>query len=144
MNKYLILGIVIAVFIGGGFLYRMFNANRVSYQASGIFKNITLVAKKNQWRFTPETIEVDAGDTVVLEIVNEDSYDHGIAIEAFGVSQRIPANATIKTQFVASKVGEFPFYCSVPCGEGHVDGIKRTHFDMIGKLRIKNIVSPAP
>lgn len=144
MNKYIILGVVIAVFIGGGFLYRKFNTYKIIYQASGVVKNFTLIAKKDQWRFVPDTVEINAGDTVVLEVVNEDSYDHGIAIEAFGVSQRVPANSMIRAQFVASKVGEFPFYCSVPCGEGQVDGVKRTHFDMIGKLRVKNILTPAP
>jgi len=29
----------------------------------------------------------------------------------------------------------------VPCGEGMVDGKKRTHFDMIGKIQVKDLVT---
>ncbi len=43
--------------------------------------------------------------------------------------------------YLVTQEGEFPFYCSVPCGEGEVDGKKRTHFDMIGKVKVKSIVS---
>ena len=76
-----------------------------------------------------------------MTLVNEDSYDHGIGIDAFGVSQRMPANSTIKVEFVVTQAGDFPFYCSVPCGEGNVDGVKRTHFDMIGNMRVKSLIS---
>ena len=74
---------------------------------------------------------------MVMEVVNEDEYDHGIAIDAFGISQRMPAKSTINVEFVATQVGDFQYYCSVPCGEGSVGGKKRTHFDMIGTLHVK-------
>jgi len=76
-----------------------------------------------------------------MTVINEDDYDHGIAIDAFGITQRMPANSTVKVEFVATQAGDFPFYCSVPCGEGIVDGKKRTHFDMIGKLHVRSIIS---
>lgn len=84
---------------------------------------------------------MERGDKIIMTVINEDSYDHGIAIDAFGVSQRMPANGTIKIEFTVTQEGDFPFYCSVPCGEGHVDGVKRTHFDMIGKLHVKSLIS---
>ena len=92
--------------------------------------------------FVPEIIEVTRGDKIVATIINEDIYDHGIAIDAFGISRRMPANSTIKVEFVVTQEGDFPFYCSVPCGEGTANGVKRTHFDMIGKLHVRSIVSP--
>jgi len=76
-----------------------------------------------------------------MTLVNEDSYDHGIGIDAFGVSQRMPANSVIKVEFVVTRAGDFQFFCSVPCGEGHVDGEKRTHFDMIGTMHVRSIIS---
>ena len=86
-----------------------------------------------------ETLE--RGDKVIVTIINEDDYDHGISLDAFGVSQRMPANGTITVEFVATQEGDFPFYCSVPCGEGEVAGEKRGHFDMVGKLHVRSIIS---
>ena len=84
-----------------------------------------------------DSVNANQGDTVKMTIVNEDEYDHGIAIDAFGISQRVPAKGTINLQFVATQPGEFPYYCSVPCGEGEVDGVKRGHFDQVGRMKVK-------
>jgi heme/copper-type cytochrome/quinol oxidase subunit 2 len=142
MNKYFIVGIVVVLAIVGGIVYRTFLlAEEDRPITTGVVREITVAAKKDQWRFIPETIEANQGDKIVMTLINEDSYDHGIGIDAFGISQRMPANSTIVVEFVVTKAGEFPFYCSVPCGEGEVDGVKRTHFDMIGTLHVKSLIS---
>lgn len=142
MNKYFILIIIAILLIGGGVLYRVFLLPQTSVPVNtGKVREITIVSQKDHWSFDPEIIEVDRGDRVKLTVVNEDSYDHGIAIDAFGISQRMPAKGTIHIEFVATQEGDFPFYCSVPCGEGVVDGKKRTHFDMVGKMHVRSIVS---
>lgn len=142
MNKYTILIIVGALILGGGIVYRAYFLPEASKPVeSGNVVEITIVAEKNEWRFTPEEIELSRGDRVKMTLVNEDDYDHGIAIDAYGISQRMPAGETVRAEFVVTQEGEFPFYCSVPCGEGIVDGVKRTHFDMIGKLQVKSLIS---
>lgn len=142
MNKYFIIGIIVVIAIAGGIFYRTFLlAEEDKPITTGAIREITVAAKKDQWRFVPEVIEANQGDKIVMTLINEDAYDHGIGIDAFGISQRMPANSTIKVEFVVTKAGEFPFYCSVPCGEGIVDGVKRTHFDMIGKLHVKSLIS---
>ncbi len=142
MNKYFAVGIIVVLAIAGGIFYRTFLlAEEDKPVTTGVVREIMVAAKKDQWRFSPETIEANQGDKIIMTLINEDSYDHGIGIDAFGISQRMPANSTIKVEFVVTKAGEFPFYCSVPCGEGEVDGIKRTHFDMIGKLRVRSLIS---
>ena len=142
MNKYFIIGIIVVLLIGGGIFYRTFLLSEEDKPVTtGVVREITVAAKKDQWRFEPEVIEMNQGDKVAMTLINEDSYDHGIGIDAFGISQRMPANSTIKVEFVVTKAGEFPFYCSVPCGEGIVDGVKRTHFDMIGKLHVRSLIS---
>jgi plastocyanin len=139
LNKYFILIGITVLILGGGIFYRLVLLPQSSVPVeTGAIRNFTVVANKNEWRFTPETIEVDRGDRVKLEIINEDEYDHGIAIDAFGVSQRMPAKSTINVEFVVTQEGDFPFYCSVPCGEGIVDGKKRTHFDMIGVIKVRH------
>lgn len=142
MNKYFILIIGAVLIIGFGIFYRTFLlSDEAKPVTTGKVREVTIIAKKNEWRFIPEVIEAERGDKIVATVINEDDYDHGIAIDAFGISQRMPARSTIKMEFVVTQEGEFPFYCSVPCGEGMVDGKKRTHFDMIGKLDVKSIVS---
>lgn len=140
MNKYFIIAIVAVIIIAGGVVYKQFLLPKSSVPVvTGEVKHITIVAKKNEWRFEPEAIDINRGDKVIATVINEDDYDHGLAIDAFGVSQRMPANSAITVEFTATQVGDFPFYCSVPCGEGEVDGVKRTHFDMIGKIQVKDI-----
>jgi plastocyanin len=142
MNKYFILMGVVALIIAGGFGYRVFLLGEDSKPVTtGVVREITVIAKENTWSFAPEIVDVDQGDKIIMTVINEDNYDHGIAIDAFGVSQRMPANGTIKIEFVATQPGDFPYYCSVPCGEGDVDGGHRTHFDMIGKLHVRSIIS---
>ena len=141
MNKYLLLIILGVVIIAGGVGYRLFFLSAEDAPViSGAVKEFIVIAKKDEWRFIPEEIDVDRGDKIVLTVVNEDDYDHGIGIDAFGISQRMPAKQTIKFDFVATQAGEFPFYCSVPCGEGEVHGKKRGHFDMVGKIKVRDIV----
>lgn len=142
MNKYFIIAIVAVVIIVGGIVYKQFLLPESSVPVvTGEVKYITIIAKKDEWRFEPEIIDINQGDKVIATVVNEDDYDHGLAIDAFGVSQRMPANTTITVEFTATQAGDFPFYCSVPCGEGMVDGKKRTHFDMIGKIQVKSLVT---
>jgi heme/copper-type cytochrome/quinol oxidase subunit 2 len=142
LNKYLILIAIGIVILGGGVIYRVFLIPESSKPViTGKTREITIIAKKNEWRFLPEDIEIVRGDKIIATVINEDDYDHGIAIDAFGVSQRMPANSTIKVEFTVTQEGDFPFYCSVPCGEGEVGGDKRTHFDMIGKLHVKSFIS---
>lgn len=143
MNKYFILIGVIVLVIGGGIFYRLVLLPQSSVPVeTGVVKNFTVIARKDQWRFVPGTIDVERGDRVKLEVINEDDYDHGIAIDAFGVSQRMPAKSTINVEFVVTQEGDFPFYCSVPCGEGDVPGQgHRTHFDMIGVIKVKPAAS---
>lgn len=143
MNKYFIIIGIGVLILASGIIYRVFLLPQQSHPVTtGKVREITVVAKKDTWSFVPETIDIERGDKVIMTVINEDNYDHGIAIDAFGVSQRMPALSTIKFEFVVTQEGDFPFYCSVPCGEGKVDGQKRGHFDMVGKIHVKSLVSP--
>lgn len=144
MNKYLVLIIVFVLLMGAGIGYRVFLLPKSSVPVTtGTVREITITSQKDKWNFVPEVIEADRGDKIILTVVNEDNYDHGIAIDAFGVSQRMPANSTIKIEFVVTQEGSFPFYCSVPCGDGVVDSKPRGHFDMVGRVHVRNIAGSA-
>ena len=142
MNKYFLLVGIGVLIVAGGIIYRVFLLPEESVPVTtGKVREITVIARQDRWMFDPEVIEAVRGDKIVATIINEDEYDHGISIDAFGVSQRMPAKSTIKLDFVVTQEGDFPFYCSVPCGEGEVDGKKRGHFDMVGKIQVRSIIS---
>ena len=146
MNKYLILLIVLVGLVGLGVVYRVFLLPDSQKPVNtGIVREATVRILKNSWSFEPETIDADLGDTLKMRFINEDDYDHGLGIDAYGVSQRIPARSTLDIPpFVVSKAGDFQFYCSVSCGEGVAEkgaykGAKRTHFDQIGTICVHKI-----
>lgn len=142
MNKYITISIVLVLIIGAGAFYRAnFVPDIEKAVVTGVDRELTIVVFQNTWKFEPEEIEVNQGDRIILTVVNRDEYDHGFAIDAYGISQRMPALGTIIVEFIATRPGEFPYYCSVSCGSGEVDGEKRGHFDQIGKLHVRSIIS---
>ena len=146
MNKQLFIIIIAAIVLAGGVGYEIFLSSQkpavvpipVPVVATGKVREVMVSIKKESWAFTPDSIDVVQGEKVVVTVVNEDEFDHGFAIDAFGVQQRVSGHQTIKIEFTPTQTGDFLFYCSIPCGQGMVDGKKRTHFDMVGTLHVKS------
>ena len=80
--------------------------------------------------FVPDELVVHAGDTVKITVFNEDTMDHGFAIDSLGVNQMIRAasqdNATgaitpsvTLISFTVPSAGAYMWYCTNPCGPGH-------------------------
>lgn len=128
-KKFILVGIIVLLLFIGGLLYRKFVFPQPTVPPSGRVLEIEMRVLENQWKFEPNLIEVSAGDRVILNIFNEDTYDHGLAIDAFGINKRLIPKEWTKIEFLANRRGEFIFYCSVPCGKGH--------FDQKGNLIIK-------
>jgi nitrosocyanin len=154
MNQYILIGIVLIAIIGGGIVYSRMTDTDNCTPTMGKDVVMSVVSKKLEWRFEPETITVDKCDRVKVTVSNEDDFDHGVAIDAFGISQRLPALGQITIDFVALKAGEFPFYCSVSCSTsdnssfalpdgkvatGPYVGTVRGHFEHIGKFIIRTV-----
>mgnify|MGYP006052924341 CR=1 FL=1 len=154
MNKYIIIGLVLLVIVGGAAIYSKKTDIDNCTDGMGTARDITVTSKKLEWRFEPEEIKVEKCDRIHLKVFNEDNFDHGVAIDALGISQRLPANGTIDINFVASKSGEFPFYCSVSCStsenssfglkDGKVQtgpyaGTTRDHFIHVGKFIVTEL-----
>lgn len=121
MNKFVVICIIVVVVIISGIIYKnQFRpADIAPIVASGKTVLINMKVAQNTWKWDPDTITVQAGDTVILKIANEDTYDHGFGLEIFGVNKRIFAKTETEITFIASKIGTFNFYCSVSCGAGH-------------------------
>src|SRR3989338_5559418 len=85
-----------------------------SAESSSAVKEITMSAKA--WAFEPDTIEVSKGDRVKVTVTATD-VKHGISI--WGINKRLEPNKSEVIEFTADEVGEFPFFCTVYCGDGH-------------------------
>lgn len=72
-----------------------------------------------QYVWEPATITAKKGELVRLVIHNAD-VKHGLVIPDLGVDQDIPPEGAV-VEFIASKAGTFEFFCSVWCGEGHME-----------------------
>ena len=81
-------------------------------------REIHITAKK--FDFTPDTITVKKGESIVLVISSQDR-KHGFNLRAFGIRADINPGETARIRFVPNKTGKFTFSCDVFCGEGHED-----------------------
>lgn len=121
MNKFISMFLFGVFLIASGVVYQKFYRppEIAPVQASGRVLQATVRVEADSWRWDPEVLSAKVGDRVILKIFNDDTYDHGFALEAFGINKRLFPKRETVIEFVASKVGAFGFYCSVPCGEGH-------------------------
>lgn len=124
-NKYAQLLLFAVLLLTSGFVYSKYYrpAEIGQVRATGNVVEIEMRVLENQWVWDPEVIKVKAGDKVRLQIYNEDSYDHGFAVDILGINRRLFPQKTTLVEFTASTAGRFNFYCSVPCGEGHYDQV---------------------
>jgi cytochrome c oxidase subunit 2 len=99
-------------------------------------KEVSIVVRNESWGFEPNLVNAKVGDKLTVTVDNQDSRDHGFAVDAFGVNERIAAGTKKTFTFVVDKSGDFEFYCSIPCGSGEVDGERRGHHDMTGTLHV--------
>ena len=83
------------------------------------------------FRFSPDTLRVNDGDTVQINFSNPDVVPHLIDLPAFNQHIALVPGGEFTLEFVVDKVGSFPFVCSVP---GHEEA------GMVGSL----IVDPNP
>ncbi|MCR4284814.1 MAG: cupredoxin domain-containing protein [archaeon] len=83
---------------------------------NGQVKEFNITARS--WRFEPDTIEVNQGDKIIINL-NSIDVSHGINIPELGVSLKTGSGETKTVEFIAGKKGEFSFSCNVYCGEGH-------------------------
>jgi len=71
-----------------------------------------------RFTYSPDTIEVEQGEPVVLELTSLDR-DHGFAVPDLGLRIDVEPGKTARVRFVPEKAGTFLFHCDVFCGSGH-------------------------
>lgn len=71
-----------------------------------------------QWSFDPATIELKKGARARIVFTSAD-VTHGFFLTGYDRNIKIIPGEETVLEFTPDKAGEFEFYCSVPCGEGH-------------------------
>lgn len=82
--------------------------------------------------FTPENIEVEEGDDVVIHLTStEQAPDatHGFCVAGYNINLSLEPGEYAVTEFKASKAGTFPYYCTEFCSA--------LHLEMMGYLQVK-------
>ncbi len=77
------------------------------------FSKKALLAGKEVWGFSPNTITAYQGDTLDITLYNPSSDPHTFTVTGLPVNQGIAGTASTRITFTASKVGIFPFACDV-------------------------------
>ncbi len=80
------------------------------------FKEYNL--KLSQYRFTPDTLRVDVGDRVRLNLDSVDA-THGFYIDGYGLKTLVPEKENKTFEFVADRAGAFRMRCASTCGPFH-------------------------
>jgi len=122
MKRLTVLVIPLFLFLLGGLLPAQQGSSE-----TGV-REIRMTAQK--YRFDPKEIRVREGERVRLLITALDR-KHGIRIKEFGVKTVLEKGKETVVEFVAERVGEYKFKCSVRCGWRH------------GSMKGKLIVEPA-
>ncbi|MBI2107465.1 cupredoxin domain-containing protein [Candidatus Woesearchaeota archaeon] len=113
---WLLLLLLAIVFVVSGCIRQTTTISSEQVQPTGEIKEFEITAK--QFSFEPSVITVNKGDTVKLKITSVD-VTHGFAINEFNINERIERGKIVNVEFIADKIGTFPFYCSIVCGTGH-------------------------
>jgi nitrous-oxide reductase len=74
--------------------------------------------------YTPDIVRVKQGDKVVFNWTNvETARDatHGFGLHGYNINLSIDPGATERTEFVASRQGVYPFYCTEFCSALHME-----------------------
>ncbi len=79
----------------------------------------TIEVTASKYKFEPARIEVNEGETVRIVLHSTDT-THGFEIPEFKVKTLVPKGTEpVTVEFVADRLGAFPFKCSHFCGLGH-------------------------
>ena len=80
---------------------------------------IDLVA--SNWKFTPGTITVKAGEPVTLHVTSSEGV-HGLQSDELGIKQTmVMPGKFVDVTFTPTKPGTYQVHCSIMCGAGHRD-----------------------
>ncbi len=97
-------------------------------QAVTVSREKMIEVRARKFSYSPNIIDVNKGDTVVLKLISED-VTHGFFLDGYDVEMYVHPGETRTVMIKADKTGRFAFRCSMTCGE--------LHPYMIGYFRVR-------
>jgi cytochrome c oxidase subunit 2 len=73
-----------------------------------------------KFEFHPDTIELQLGVPVVLELLAPE-VEMGFSAPGLDLHADLPPGKPVRLELTPAKAGEFEFVCDVFCGSGHED-----------------------
>jgi plastocyanin len=67
-----------------------------------------------EFAYDPDDLEVPAGETVAIRLVNKGVVEHDLTIDALAVTIKVPIAGTADGTLPALEAGTYDFYCSIP------------------------------
>lgn len=86
-------------------------------QSISAHPSIDIVA--SNWKFTPSTIQLRAGQTTTLRLTSREGV-HGLESPDLGIPQTMIMEGSVKSIDVTpKKPGKYVLHCAIMCGAGH-------------------------
>ena len=110
VNKWLVFLIVLGV------LFALPLVNSVNAAGQPVNRELKITAKS--FGYEPATFSVNEGDHVYITLVADD-VSHGFYLDGYDINIVARPRENAKTDFVATKSGNFRYRCSETCGTMH-------------------------
>jgi len=91
--------------------------------------NGELVLKAAEWKFTPASIQLRAGEKVTIVLQNDGKTVHDVDLASLGVKLRAEPGKSDRVEVTPSKSGAYEFACTLP---GHREA------GMVGKFSVSS------
>ena len=73
-----------------------------------------ITIKLEGMRFQHDSLQVQTGQPVTLQLVNKDGYAHAFDLDEFDIHLQLAAEEIVEVSFTPTQSGTFTFYCSSP------------------------------
>jgi nitrous-oxide reductase len=93
---------------------------RVERTKDGVHVHMVVIRS----HYKPDIVRVKEGDHVVWDITNVESAEdatHGFGLHGYNITASIDPGATQRVEFIASKSGVYPWYCTEFCSALHME-----------------------
>jgi nitrous-oxide reductase len=93
---------------------------RIELTPEGVHAHMVVIRS----HYKPDVIRVKQGQKVTLDITNVESAQdatHGFGLHGYNITASIDPGATERIEFVATKPGVYPFYCTEFCSALHME-----------------------
>jgi nitrous-oxide reductase len=87
-------------------------------------KTVEVFGTEIRSHITPETIEAEVGDEVIIHLTNLERAEdetHGFTVDTYNVHASVEPGKTVTVKFKADREGVFPFYCTEFCSALHLE-----------------------